>query len=99
MNGYSIFLMIELARAYNIIDKELEYDLTWEKGEQLYQELLASAHNDSNQGEYECIENFLKCDVPTLDDELEAEAIFNGLPEDSKVLELLHDKLAERFAK
>jgi hypothetical protein len=99
MNGYSIFLMIELARAYNIIDKELEYDLTWEKGEQLYQELLASAHNDNHLGEYECIENFLKSDVPTLADKERAEAIFNGLPEDSKVLELLHDKLAERFAK
>jgi hypothetical protein len=99
MNGYSIFVMIELARANDIIDKELEYDTTWVKGEQLYQEFLDSAHNNNDQGEYDCIEQFLKCDVPTLDDELEAEAIFNGLPEDSKILELLHDKLAERFAK
>ena len=105
MNGYGIFLMIELARVNNIIDKELEYDLTWEKGEQLYQEFLDSAHNENNVGEYECLKNFLQSDVPTLDDEMEAEAIFNGLPEDSKILELLHDielhftKLSERFAK
>ena len=77
----------------------MEYDLTWEQGNQLYQEFLDSAHNEDSVGEYECIENFLQSDVPTLDDELEAEAIFNGLPEDSKILELLHDKLAERFAK
>jgi len=60
MNGYGIFLTIELARILGIIPKNLEYDLTWERGEALHQEFDASKFNDTHKGEYGCIENFLK---------------------------------------
>lgn len=63
MNGYGIFLMIELARCLNLIDKELEYDLTWEQGRGLYDEFEGSAFDDENKGEYECITNFLKSKI------------------------------------
>ncbi len=59
MNGYEIFLMVELARIKGIIPKELEYDLTWEKGIELYNEFYASTFNDESKGEHECIEAFL----------------------------------------
>lgn len=60
MNGYGIFLMIELARILGVIPKKLEYDLTWEKGEELHNEFDGSKFNDTHKGEYECIEEFLK---------------------------------------
>lgn len=60
MNGYGIFLMIELARIAGIIPKDLEYDLTWERGEELHMEFETSKFNDSYKPEYECMEEFLK---------------------------------------
>lgn len=59
-NGYSIFLMIELARCVGIIDKELEYDLTWEHGCGLHTDFEASKFNVDTKGEYECMLEFLK---------------------------------------
>jgi len=97
MNGYNIFLMIELARAYNIIDPKLEYDTTWEIGEKLYSQFEASTHNDENLGEYECIENFLQDDVPSLNDIANADKVFGNLPACDKVKRLIYDKLSEKF--
>jgi hypothetical protein len=59
-NPYLIFLMIELARIEGVIEKELEYDLTWEKGEDLYAEFNKSEFNlDETKGTYGCIQDFL----------------------------------------
>ena len=58
-NPYLIFLMIELARISGVIKPDLEYDLTWEKGEDLFAEFTKSEFNLDTQGVYECIENFL----------------------------------------
>lgn len=58
--GYAVFLMIELARCVGIIDKELEYDLTWETGCGLLTEFEASTFDDANKGQYDCMLEFLK---------------------------------------
>jgi hypothetical protein len=42
-----------------LIPKDLELDLTYEKGMGLYSEFQASEFNDTNKGEYDCIYNFL----------------------------------------
>lgn len=60
MNGYSIYLMIQLAQELNLIEKELEYDLAWEQGTGLHQEFVGGEFDDSNKPEYECILEFLK---------------------------------------
>jgi hypothetical protein len=60
MNGYQIFLMIELARLYNIIDVNLEYDLMYGKGGELYSEFEKSTFNVDTKSEYDCIVEFLK---------------------------------------
>jgi len=57
--AYSIYLMIELAKVHGVIPKELEYDLTYKQGEELYEAYEKSAFNDADQSEYECIEAFL----------------------------------------
>ena len=57
--GYSIYLMIELAKFHGVISKELEYDLAWDKGIELSNDFRGSKFNDSNKSEYECIEEFL----------------------------------------
>lgn len=59
-NAYGVFLTIELARILSIIPKNLEYDLTWSKGAELHEEFEGSKFNDPHEGEYECIERFLK---------------------------------------
>lgn len=59
MNGYGIFLMVELARLNGIIDAELEYDLTWEHGTCLYSEFEASKFNTDNIPLYDAIINYL----------------------------------------
>ena len=59
MNGYGIFLMVELARGMGLISKELEYDLIWEQATGYYTEFEASTFNDENSGEYDCISRFL----------------------------------------
>ena len=60
MNGYGIFLMIELARIAGIIPKDLEYDEIWGRGEKLHKEFESSKFNDTYNPEYECMEEFLK---------------------------------------
>lgn len=59
-NPYGVFLTIEIARILGVIPKDLEYDLTWDKGTDLYQEFHISKHNDTTRSEYGCIEEFLK---------------------------------------
>ena len=57
--AYSIYLMIELAKVHGIIPKELEYDLTYKKGEELYEAYEKSVFNVDTDSEYNCIEAFL----------------------------------------
>ena len=59
MDGYSIFLMIELAKINGIINKNLAYDLMWNKGSELYNEFQNSAFDNPEISEYECIHTFL----------------------------------------
>ena len=59
MNGYSVYLMISLAQCMGVMSKELEYDLAWMQGEDLYVEFEESEYNTDNKGEYQCIHNFL----------------------------------------
>lgn len=58
--GYRVFLMIELARIQGIIPKDLEYDTTWERGENLIKQFAYSKFNRVDEPEYECIEAFLE---------------------------------------
>lgn len=60
MNGYSIFLMIELARLARVIRDGLEYDTVWEQGESLYEDFKESEFNKDTEPEYECMEKFLE---------------------------------------
>lgn len=59
INPYGIFLMVELARGHNIIDPELEYDLTWEKAQSLFSDYMKSEFNDEEKSEYDCINEYL----------------------------------------
>lgn len=58
--SYSKYLILSLAQANNVIDKELEYDLAWEEAGELLEEFEASEYDDPNCGEYEAMSNFLK---------------------------------------
>lgn len=69
--GYQIFIMVELARIAGLIEKELEYDTTWETAEKLYSEFQNSEYDDSNEPEYECIEKFLS-DYKSVNEQLNA---------------------------
>ena len=60
MNGYNIFLMIELARLTRVIRDGLEYDTVWEQGESLYKDFKESEFNKDTEPEYECMEKFLE---------------------------------------
>jgi hypothetical protein len=60
MDGYGIFLMIELARLAGLIDPNLEYDLTWVMGQNLYTDYSASKFNDTYEPEYERMTKYLK---------------------------------------
>ena len=57
--AYSIYLMIELAKVHGIIPKELEYELTYKQGEELYEAYEKSVFNVDTDSEYNCIEAFL----------------------------------------
>ena len=55
-SAYSIFLMVEAARLHGLIDKDLEYDRTWEVAEGMYREFKASAFNNLALSEMDCIQ-------------------------------------------
>ena len=60
MNGYSQFLMIQLAMVANIIPKEESYDLMWSKGGELLGQFESSHFNIDTESEYDCIVKFLE---------------------------------------
>ncbi len=66
MNGYEIYLMIELAKCHGLIEKDLEYDLAWDEGNKLYVEFTKSEFNIDTESEYDCIEKFLNKKVEEL---------------------------------
>jgi len=51
--------MVELLRANNLIEPDLEYDLTWSKGEEYLNKFTGGEFDDETKGEYECIQAFL----------------------------------------
>jgi hypothetical protein len=59
MNGYNIYLMIELAKCKEMMPNNLEYDLAWSRGIELHNEFSQSKYNDEFKPEYECILEFL----------------------------------------
>lgn len=59
MNGYNIFLVVELGKLRGVINSNLEYDLLWEEATKLYEEFEKSTFNDENRSEYDCIDAFL----------------------------------------
>jgi len=59
-NPYGVFLMIEAARIYGLINRDLEYDLTWEKGVELYNQYTVSGYDNINHAEYDCIFEWVK---------------------------------------
>ena len=67
MDGYEIYLMIELAKCHGLITHELEYDLAWNEGCGLYVEFTKSEFNVDENSEYDCIENFLNQKVRDLE--------------------------------
>ena len=67
---YGKFLMGELARAKNLIDKELEYDLMFETIEAMYKDFNNSTFSLADKSEYDCIVDYLDyIKNPTLPDE------------------------------
>jgi len=65
MEGYSIYLMISLAKNNGIIDENLEYDTAWAKGGLLLMDFEASKFNVDTKSEYDCIVEFLEDRNPT----------------------------------
>jgi hypothetical protein len=59
-SGYSIYLMIELAKACELLPKEYEYDLCWNDGNRLYNEFEGSSFDDEDKSEYDAINDFLE---------------------------------------
>jgi len=59
MEGYSIYLMVSLAQATNVMEKELEYDTAWADAQVLLEEFEASEFNVDTKSEYDCIVEFL----------------------------------------
>jgi hypothetical protein len=57
--SYGTFLMGELARAKNIIDKELEYDLMFETIEAMYKDFNNTTFSLADKSEYDCIVDYL----------------------------------------
>ena len=60
IDGYSNFLMINLAKQFGLIEFELEYDLQWAEGLILHEQFVNSGFNDEKYPEYDAIVNFLK---------------------------------------
>jgi hypothetical protein len=60
VNGYGIFVMIELARLHGLIEEELELDLTYEKGLKLYNAFLETEYSTDNESEHDGIEAFIQ---------------------------------------
>ena len=59
MNGYSQFLIIQLAIAANIISEDEPYDLMWNKGGELLSQFEDSQFNIDTESEYDCIFKFI----------------------------------------
>ena len=64
-NAYPIFLMIELARVKAVIDTELEHDLTWDRGIELYNEFSGHQFDDEDKPLYDCIVEFINNKIET----------------------------------
>jgi hypothetical protein len=60
MEGYGVFLMVELGRLKGVLDSELEYDLLWETAAGLYEDFENSSFNKDTIGEYDAISNYLE---------------------------------------
>ncbi len=60
MEGYSIYLMVSLAKNNGIMDENLEYDTAWAKGGLLLMDFEASKFNVDTKSEYDCIVEFLE---------------------------------------
>jgi hypothetical protein len=59
-SAYGVFIMIELARLYGLIEEELELDLTYEKGLKLYNAFLETEYSTDSESEHDGIEAFIQ---------------------------------------
>ena len=65
MEGYSIYLMVSLAKINGIIPEHLEYDTAWAKGGLLLMDFEKSKFNVDDKSEYDCINEFLEDKNPS----------------------------------
>ena len=56
---YGVFCMIDVAKAYSIIDPHGANDDAWSKGSELYQVFLNSKYNIDDMSEIDCMVEFL----------------------------------------
>lgn len=54
---YGVYCLIDMAK--DIIDKSEGYDITWDKGIELYDIFLLSKYDNPNKSELDCINDFL----------------------------------------
>ena len=54
---YGVYCLIDMAK--DIIDKSEGYDITWDKGIELYDLFLLSIYDNPNKSELDCINDFL----------------------------------------
>lgn len=57
--GYSQFMIIEVAKIYDVIDEYLEYDEMWAKGAELLNEFEESEFNVDTKSEHDCMVDFM----------------------------------------
>jgi hypothetical protein len=65
MEGYSIYLMVSLAKSNGVMPEYLEYDSAWAKGGLLLMDFESSKFNVDSKSEYDCINEFLEDLNPT----------------------------------
>lgn len=59
MKGYSQFMIIEIAQNFDVIEKDLEYDLMWVKGAGLLKQFEESEFNVDTKSEHDCMIDFM----------------------------------------
>ena len=85
---YGVYCLIDMAN--DIIDKSKGYDITWDKGIELYDIFLLSKYDNPNKSELDCINDFLNNQGRQhyyLSTQLDKERLFNFLKDDLGKLE------------
>lgn len=59
MKSYSQFMIIEIAKGFDVIDEHLEYDEMWVKGAGLLKQFEESKFNVDTKSEHDCMIDFM----------------------------------------